>query len=178
MLIHNLNFELYISADTMRDNIEQVAMQIDADFARNQDPPLFMVTLGGAIVFAADLCRKLSFASEWSYVKCSSYHDAMKSSGKIRFELEPTISPLGRDVIVLEDIVDTGNTYEVLHRYLMERGARSVKIATMLIKRDVYDKDLPIDYVAAESDNIFIVGMGLDYNQLGRNLDGIYKLSL
>lgn len=177
MLIHDLNFELYISAPTMQQKIEELAKRIEADFTDCTERPLFMITLGGAVVFAVDLCRHFNFVTEWSYVKCSSYNEGLTSSRNVKFELEPTISPQGRDVIVLEDIVDTGNTYQALHSYLMQHGAKSVRIASMIIKRDVYDKDLPIDYVALESDDIFLIGMGLDYNQLGRNLNGIYKLA-
>lgn len=177
MQIHNLNFEPYISAEHLAEQTARVAAQINRDYALAETPPLILITLGGAVIYAADLVRRLDFMTELSYVKCSSYNDGISSTGQIKMEIEPTISPVGRDVIVVEDIVDTGNTYVALHDYLMRAGAKSVKIATMLIKTAVYKKELPIDYISLEIDDIFVVGSGLDYNQLGRNLAGIYRLS-
>lgn len=177
MQIHNLNFEPYISAEHLAEQTARVAAQINRDYAISDTPPLILITLGGAVIYAADLVRRLDFMTELSYVKCSSYNDGISSTGQIKMEIEPTISPVGRDVIVVEDIVDTGNTYVALHDYLMRAGAKSVKIATMLIKTAVYNKELPIDYISLEIDDIFVVGSGLDYNQLGRNLAGIYRLS-
>lgn len=177
MQINNLNFEPYISAATLREQTVRVAAQISRDYADSTTPPLIIITLGGAVIFAADLVRSLDFVTDIAFVKCSSYHNSLTSSSKITFELPLTISARGRDVIVIEDIVDTGNTYVVLHDYLTAQGATSIRIATMLIKKDVYKKTLPIDYVAHEVDDIFVIGSGLDYNQLGRNLDGIYRLS-
>lgn len=177
MLIHNQNFEPYISADTLSKQIDRIANQINQDFADSKDAPLIVITLCGALIFGSDLVRRLDFITDLAFVKCSSYGDSMSPSDYIRYELPPTISPLGRDVIIVEDIVDTGNTYLALHRHLTEMGAKSIRIATMLFKKDVYKKLLPIHYVAMEIDTIFVVGSGLDYNQLGRNLNGIYRLT-
>lgn len=177
MQIHNLNFEPHISAETLLEQTRSVAMQINRDYSASATPPIILVTLGGALIFAADLVRNLDFVAEIAYVKCSSYNAALESSGNINFELKVTLPVVGRDVIVIEDIVDTGNTYVALYDYLMQQGATSVRIATMLIKKDVYKKSLSIDYVAIEVEDVFVIGSGLDYNQLGRNLRGIYRLS-
>lgn len=177
MQIHDLNFELYITADILQGHIKRIADQINLDYANAPRRPLIIITLGGALVFGADLIRQLNFVTDIAYVKCSSYNNSMESSGCIDFELGLTISAADRDVIIIEDIVDTGNTYVALHDYLLKVGVRSVKIATMLLKSSVYKKNLPIDYLAVAIDDIFVIGFGLDYNQLGRNLNGIYRLT-
>lgn len=177
MLIHDLNFEPYLSSEFLTEKIAAVASHINRDYAAETDPPIILITLGGAVVFAADLVRRLNFVAELAFVKCSSYYDSMHSSGQITFELDVTVSVSNRRVIVVEDIVDTGNTYVALHDHLIRMKAGSVSIATMLLKKEVYKQSLPIDYTAVEIDDVFVIGYGLDYNQLGRNLNGVYKLS-
>lgn len=177
MQLHDLFFEPYIPASQIESAVEGVARRINADYAHCITPPLFLVTLSGAFMFAAELSKYLNIPVEFAFVKCSSYNTAAVSSGEVRFEVECTVSPTGRDVIVVEDVVDTGNTYVALHAYLMRLEARSIRIASLLLKTEVYDKSLPLDYVALSVENIFLVGYGLDYNQLGRNINGIYRQS-
>lgn len=174
MRIHDIDFEPYISAAQVETAIRSVAERINTDYAASTEPVLLLITLSGATMFAGELCKSLTIPVEFSFVKCSSYGASTTSSGNIAFNVEPTASLLGRDVIVLEDVVDTGNTWVALHTYIEQQGARSLKIATMLLKPEVYDKSLPLDYVGLEVENKFLVGYGLDYNQLGRNINGIY----
>lgn len=173
--VRDLDFEPYISSDAVREQITQLAGVINKDYAEVVCP-LLLITLSGGIVFGGELFRQLSGDVEIGFVKLSSYGDTTRSSGSVRVDVAPTVDVADRDVIIVEDVVDTGNTIEVLTNMLTQAGARSVKVATLLIKRDVYKKDLPIDYVGFESENIFIIGYGLDYGGLGRNLDGIYKV--
>lgn len=174
--LHNLQFELYKDAAHIEEAIRELADRINNDYSECNSVPLLVITLSGGFMFASELSKYLDFPCEFAFVKCSSYYDGMSSSCQIRFDVELTTPAAGREVIVLEDIIDTGNTYIALRQYLFEKGASSVKIASLLFKKEVYDKQAPIDYIALESENSFLVGYGLDYNQLGRNLNGLYKL--
>lgn len=175
MRIHDIDFEPYISSDHIEEAISKLAERINTDYADRDSPLLALITLSGAIIFASQLCKQLKVPVELAFVKCSSYGVTTHSSGDVKFEVEPTTDIKGRDVLVLEDIVDTGNTWVALNKYIKEHGAQSVRIATLLLKEEVYDKDLPLDYVALRVENRFLIGYGLDYNQLGRNLNGIYR---
>lgn len=169
-------FELHIAESEILAATARVADRINADYGAGE-PPIMLVTLSGALLFAAELFKHLAFDSRWAFVKCASYGASLSSSGEVRMTLAPTVDVAGRDVIVVEDVVDTGSTWIFLHKYLLEQGARSVKLVTMTLKTEIYDKSLPVDYVALEIEDKFVVGYGLDYNQSGRNLRGIYKLS-
>lgn len=174
--LHDKSFRVSVPrADILR-AIESLSRQLNADYEQYSEPPLMIVTLSGAMIFASELASRLDFNVEIAFVKCSSYNEAMSSSSEVVFEMECTISPAGRHVIVIEDIVETGNTYIALHRYLSHKQALSIRIATLLHKPNLYKHDLPIDYAALTIDDDFVVGFGLDYNQLGRNLRAIYSL--
>lgn len=175
MKIHDIEFEPYISGAQIETAIDVIARQINEKYAQIERPVLMLVTLTGAMIFASDLCKRLTIPLEIAFVKCSSYGESLVSSGHISFDLKPTSILAERDVIVLEDIVDTGNTWVVLHDYINSQGAKSIAIATLVLKEEVYDKPLKLDYVAFNVENAFLIGYGMDYNQLGRNINGIYK---
>lgn len=177
MRIHDIDFEPYISSDRIEEAISVLAERINVDYADRDSPLVVLITLSGAMIFASELCKRLTVPVELGFVKCSSYGVTTHSQGDVKFDVEPTIALKGRDVLVAEDIVDTGNTWVALSRYIKKHNARSVGIATLLLKEEVYDKSLPLDYVALKVENIFLVGYGLDYNQLGRNINAIYKAS-
>lgn len=174
--IHDRLFEPYITGEVVRAAVTAVAERINADYRHTNTPPLLMVTLSGGLVFGGELLRQISVDCEVGFVKLSSYGSGMHTSGRIREDVAPTVSTIGRDVIIVEDVVDSGNTIEALDAMFKSAGAASVRVATLLIKREVYSKNIPIDYVAIESENKFIIGYGLDYDGLGRNLDGIYTV--
>lgn len=175
MKIHDIDFQEYISNNVIEKAIADIAAQINKDYENSQEPVLLLITLAGAVIFGAQLCKHLTIDVELAFVKCSSYGTSRTSSGRVIFQVEPTASLLGRDVIVVEDIVDTGNTWVALHTYIEQQGANSLAIATLMLKDKIYDKPLPLDYVALRVDSEFLIGYGLDYNQLGRNLNAIYK---
>lgn len=174
--LHDKSFEISVERQDILSAIDSLAQRLNADYGHHPTPPLMIITLSGAMMFATELALRLDFNVEIAFVKCSSYHGGISSSGKINFELECTISPLDRHVIVVEDIVETGNTYVALHQYLTQQQATSIRIATLLRKPNLYKHSLPIDYVALDIEDDFVVGFGLDYNQLGRNLGSIYSL--
>lgn len=124
-------------------------------------------------MFTAELMKRLDFNCELVSMKLSSY-EGTSSTGKIRQVMGMTGDIKGKRVIVVEDIVDTGNTIVDLKKIVAERGASDCKICTMLLKPEVYHKDVKLDYVGMEIPNKFIVGFGLDYNELGRNFKDIY----
>lgn len=170
-------FVPYIKYEQIQEAIDKVADKINADFKAKhlEEPPIVLCVLNGSIMFTAELMKRLDFTLELSSIRLASY-EGTTSTGVTRRILGLTTAIKNRTVIVVEDIVDTGKTIVDLHDILIEAGAADVVICTMLLKPEVYRKSLKLDYVAMEIENKFIVGFGLDYDQLGRNFKDIYKL--
>ena len=168
-------FVPYIPYEKLEQAIDAVADRINADFKDFDGIPIVLCVLNGSIMFTAELMKRFNFPCELSSVRLSSYEGTL-STGVTRKILGLTTAIKGRTVIVVEDIVDTGKTITDLYDILLEAGAADVKICTMLLKPEVYKKELRLDYVAMEIENRFIVGFGLDYDQLGRNSKDIYIL--
>ncbi len=171
--IQELTFKPMISSSEIAAAVERVAANINRDYAHMEEPPIMICILNGSFIFMSDLCRKLDFCPEISFIKLSSYA-GLESSGKVKSLVGLNTSIEGRDVIVVEDIVDSGNTIVHLEELLHELSPRSVKYCTLFLKPESYTKSITIDYVALEIGNEFIVGYGLDYNEQGRNLPDIY----
>ncbi len=174
--IHILDktFEEYLSEENIQARIVDLARQINRDYAGKD--PLIVSVLNGAFVFTADLARHLDFDPEIQFVRLSSYHGGTKSSGQMRVLLDLSNSPEGRDVLIVEDIVDTGRTLDWLRRDLLLKGASTVKIASLLFKHEMYQFEAPPEYYCFKIPNAFVVGYGLDYAERGRNLRAIYSL--
>jgi hypoxanthine phosphoribosyltransferase len=171
--LHDKTFALSIANADIQTAIAKVARQINADMAG--ECPLFISLLNGAFMFTADLLRLMDLVCEVSFIKYSSYVGT-QSSGKIT-ELIGLNADIGnRTVIILEDIIDTGTTIAKLLEDLKPLRPKAVKIATMLYKPAAFRENFRIDYVGMEIPNDFIVGYGLDYNEIGRNLKDIYVL--
>ena len=175
ILLKDKYFVPYIPYSRIEKAIDDVAERINCDFRNFDGVPIVLCVLNGSILFTAELMKRFTFTCELSSVRLSSYEGTL-STGVTRKILGLTTAIKGRTVIVVEDIVDTGKTITDLYDILLEAGAADVKICTMLLKPDVYKKDLRLDYVALEIENRFIVGFGLDYDQLGRNYKDIYIL--
>lgn len=175
ILVKDRYFVPYIPYERLEKAIDAVAERINHDFKDFDGTPIILCVLNGSILFTGELMKRLNFPCEFSSVRLSSYEGTL-STGVTRKVLGLTSSIKGRTVIVVEDIVDTGKTITDLYALLLDAGAADVKICTMLLKPDVYKKDLKLDYVAMEIENRFIVGFGLDYDQLGRNYKDIYIL--
>lgn len=173
--IHDKTFKPFLSHEEILKSIDSVAAKINADFAGGEDVPIILCVLNGAIVFTGELLQRLDFNCELVSVKMSSYQGT-KSTGTVLNVMGLTADIKGRRVILCEDIVDTGNTIVALKEMLLDKGAADVKICTMLFKPDVYDKDEKLDYVGKAIPNAFIVGFGLDYDELGRNSRDIYVI--
>ena len=171
--IGDLNFEPYISEEEIQQSICKIAEDINNEYAGVEKKPAFLVTLSGAFFFAADLLRKLDFSPEIGFVKCSSYGKGTTSSGIIKVIIEPTFDVSGKDIIVLEDLIDTGLTWKYLRKQLIEKGATRVRIATLLEKDN--PENIHGDWVGRHVEHVFILGMGMDYSERGRNLTDIYR---
>ena len=168
-------FKKYIDYQIIENSIAELAKKINADMA-GEDVPLIVGVLNGSFMFLADLMKHLNFNCELTFVRVSSY-EGTESTGEHHEVLGLNTNIDGRVVILVEDIVDTGSTIIKLHEMLtVNHSPKQIKIATMLLKPKVYNKPLVLDYVALEIPNDFIVGYGLDYNELGRNLKDIYKI--
>ena len=172
--IHDKKFRVCTTAAQIDEAVSRVAQQINEDL-KDTDTPIFLSVLNGSFMFTADLMRKITVKSDVVFIKLSSY-EGTSSSGNVKQIMGLTKSVEGRTVVVVEDIVETGNTIEEMHRILKDAGAAEIKICTLLLKPDAYKKDIKIDYAALQIPNDFIVGYGLDYNQLGRQYKDIYVL--
>ncbi len=171
--VKDKQFTLSITAAQIDEAVNQVAGNVNRDFEGKD--PLFLVILNGAFMFAADLFKKLEIACEVSFVKFSSYAGT-QSTAKVTRLIGLNEEIKGRNVIIIEDIVDTGITMGYLLDHLKDKEPRSVSIATLLFKPDAFQKGYLIDYIGMEIPNNFIVGYGLDYDGYGRNLGEIYKI--
>ncbi len=166
-------FVPYITSDKIQESVRQMAKKINTDLA--QDMPLFLVVLNGSFMFAADLLKEVTIPCELSFIKLASYHGT-SSTGTVTEMIGLTEEIKGRTVIVVEDIVDTGVTIEKLVALLNKKEVKQIKIASFLLKPDAYTKDIKVDYVGMEIPNDFVVGYGLDYDGLGRNMKDIFVL--
>lgn len=166
-------FTPYISQVEIESAIDRIATQINRDMQGKNT--LFLVMLNGAFMFASELLKNIKIDCETSFVRYSSY-DGTKSSCEIKELIGISNSLEGRDVVIIEDVIDTGFTMSCLLKKLKSMNVASVKIATMLFKPDAFKFDYKIDYIGMNIGNEFIVGYGLDYNEYGRNYPLIYKI--
>lgn len=168
-------FRPLITYDRISAAIDKVADEINADFEGYTDFPVLLCVLNGSIMFMGELMKRLRFNCQIVSTKLTSY-EGTETTGKVKQALGLTADIKGRRVIIVEDIVDSGNTIVELKRIMEEKGAAASYICSLLLKPEAYKKDIKIDYVAMEIPNDFIVGFGLDYDEYGRNLKDIYVL--
>jgi hypoxanthine phosphoribosyltransferase len=171
--VHDKSFETYLSENTILQRVKELAEAISKDYAGKR--PLFIVILNGSFMFAADIFKHLTLEAELCFIKLASYK-GMKSSGKVVTSIGLEEDLFGKDVIILEDIVDTGKTLHNFLPKLIHQQPKSLKIATLLHKPEATEHPLTLDYVGFQIPNKFVVGYGLDYDGLGRNLKEIYQL--
>lgn len=168
-------FDLYIRSEKIQTAVKNIAEQINKDYEGQE--PAFVAILNGSFMFASDVLKLISLNCTISFLKLSSY-EGTSTTGEVKkligFKNKEEIE--GRPVIILEDIVDTGNTLVNIVEQFKEYNPTEVKIATCLFKPEAYKKDVPVDYVGIEIPNDFIIGYGLDYDEYGRNLPDIYKV--
>lgn len=170
----NERFRVMISEEQIQDRIAEIGAEIDAEYADKK--PILIGLLNGSFIFIADLFRALTIDCEVDFVKLSSYGEAKISSGQVteRKSLDAQIE--GRHVIIVEDIVDTGLSMQYIVTQMQLHHPASLKIVTLLHKPDATRHDVKLDWVGFPIENKFVLGYGLDYGQLGRNLRAIYVL--
>jgi hypoxanthine phosphoribosyltransferase len=172
--IKDKEFVPYIKHDEIIEKVRELARIIDADYKDKR--PMLICVLNGAFMFASDLMKELSVVCEITFIKLSSYK-GMSSTGVINIEYDLT-HIAGRNVIVVEDIIDTGTTLNFLMDHLKKSNPESLRICTLLLKSEATKHHVQAHYVGFEIDNKFVVGYGLDYDEAGRNLNDIYQLKL
>ncbi len=173
VILHGHSFKIKITASEINKAVADVARQINSNLKDKK--PLFLAVLNGSFMFASDLMKKIKIDCEISFIKVASY-EGTSSTGSMKELIGINEDIKGRTVVIIEDIVDTGSTIESVYKQLQELGAAEISVATLLFKPDAYTKSVPIEYTAIVVPNDFLVGYGLDYDGLGRNLEDIYVL--
>ena len=171
--LNDKSFRVLIPAEEIDKAVSRVAEQLNERYEGRT--PIFLGVLSGSFHFLSDLVRKIDFESQVTFVKLSSYNGT-ESTGNVTQQLGIDIDIEGRDIIIVEDIVETGHSMSYLLDYLKAKRPASVAICTLFFKPDKFLYNYKIDYTALSIGNEFIVGYGLDYNQLGRNLKDIYVI--
>ena len=171
--VHDKSFETYLSDETIQQRVKELAAAINKDYAGKR--ALFIAILNGSFMFAADLFKHLTIEAELCFIKLASYK-GMKSSGKVVTSIGLEEDLFGKEVIIVEDIVDTGKTLHKFLPKLVHQQPKSLKIVTLLHKSEATEYPVTLDYVGFDIPNKFVVGYGLDYDGLGRNLKEIYQL--
>jgi hypoxanthine phosphoribosyltransferase len=171
--VHNKEFVVHIDSTEIQQRVAELGRQINVDYQGKT--PVIIGVLNGAFIFMADLLKQITTACETTFIKVSSY-DGMVSTGKIKQIIGITHELKDRHVILVEDIVDSGNTVNRLTDELKKHHPASIKLATLIFKPTALKHDVAPDYVGFETGPEFLVGYGMDYDGLGRNLQDIYKI--
>jgi len=171
--VHDKEFEIYLSEEAIRERVKFIADAINKDYTGRR--PLFIAILNGSFMFAADLFKYLTIDTEISFIKLASYR-GMKSTGHVITSIGLDVDLFKKDIIILEDIVDTGKTLYHFLPKLKDHHPASLKIAALLHKPEAMKFPLVIDYTGFTIPDRFVIGYGLDYDGLGRNLSSIYQV--
>ena len=171
--IHDKTFEIYLSEAAIQERVKNIADSINEEYRDKK--PLFIAILNGSFMFAADLFKYLTINSEISFIKLASYK-GMKSTGNVITSIGLDVDLFGKDLVIIEDIVDTGKTLYNFLPKLKDHHPSSLKIAALLHKPEATRFPLTLDYVGFSIPDKFVVGYGLDYDGLGRNLKEIYQV--
>jgi hypoxanthine phosphoribosyltransferase len=172
--VADLEFEPLISEKLIVERAKAIGKQLNADYQHSI--PVFVGVLNGSFLFFADLMKQIDIPCQIAFTKLASYYGGTTSKLKIRDDIDLMVDIKGRDVLIVEDIVDTGNTLHYLIDKLKQREPASLKVCSLLLKPKALKKEIAeLKYVGFEIKNEFVVGYGLDYQELGRNLRDIYK---
>jgi hypoxanthine phosphoribosyltransferase len=173
--INNDRFTLYLSEEQIKNRVRELAARINEDYKGKV--PIFIGILNGSFIFFSDLVREITLDCEVDFLKLSSYGDAKISSGQVKLLKDLNCQVNGRDIIVVEDIVDSGLSMDFMKTLVMREKPASFRVVTLLWKKSVSKVNIPIDYVGFEIPPEFVIGYGLDYAQKVRNLKSIYRLA-
>lgn len=171
MKILDLEFKPFITEKEIQHAVKKLGKKLNQEYSDRN--PLFLVILNGAFIFAADLFRELKITAEVSFIKLSSYHE-VKSSGRVREIIGLNHTIFNRNLIILEDIIDTGLTLHYTLEALQDLGAASIEVVTLFLKPDSFKKRIEVKYIGFEIPNGFVIGYGMDYQGYGRNLKNVF----
>jgi hypoxanthine phosphoribosyltransferase len=171
--VHDKHFETYLSEEVIQQKVKELAAVIDKDYQNKR--PLFIAILNGSFIFAADLFKHLTIPAEICFIKLASYKGT-HSTGHVITAIGLDHDLYNRNVLIIEDIVDTGKTLNTFLPQLEHQHPASLKIVALLHKAEATEYPIPVDYTGFVIPNKFVVGYGLDYDGLGRNLKEIYQL--
>jgi hypoxanthine phosphoribosyltransferase len=174
--VNGETFELYITEEQIQSRNRELAARISADYSGKT--PVFIGVLNGSFIFMADLVRQITIDCEMDFLKLSSYGDEKISSGKIRLLKDLNCNVNCRDIIIVEDVIDTGLSVEFIKQIIEPGNPKSLKFVSLLLKKGLQKIDFTIDYVGFEISPDYVIGYGLDYGQKVRNLRSIYRLIL
>jgi hypoxanthine phosphoribosyltransferase len=175
IIVNNDRFKLFLSEEQIRKRVKELAAQINKDYKGKV--PIFIGILNGSFIFFSDLVREITLDCEVDFLKLSSYGDAKISSGQVTLLKDLNCQVVGRDIFVVEDIVDSGLSIDFMKSLVMRENPASFRVVTLLLKKSVAKVNFPIDYVGFEIPPEFVIGYGLDYAQKVRNLKSIYRLA-
>ncbi len=167
-------FILYLSEEQIMKRVWDLGDQLNRDYAGSV--PIFIGVLNGSFIFFADLIREITIDCEMDFIKLSSYGDDKISSGDVRVLKDLNCQVKDRDIIIVEDIVDSGLSINFLKRLINSQNPRSIKVVTLLYKKESAKHSIKMDYIGFEIPSLFVIGYGLDYAQKVRNLRHIYIL--
>lgn len=172
--VKDKQFRSYLSRDEISVQVDRVAKELMESYSDKK--PFFLGVLNGSFMFISDLMKEFSAPCEIGFVKAASY-EGMETTGVVKFHEAGKLPIAGRDVIIVEDIIDTGNTLDALTNFLNRYEPKSVSVCTLLFKKEAYLHSYPIDYVCFEVENKFLLGYGLDYDGYGRNIPEVFILN-
>lgn len=172
--INSEKFKILIPEEEIKRRVKELGQQISRDYAGST--PIFIGVLNGSVIFFADLIREVKIDCEIDFLKLSSYGDEKISSGRVKLLKDLDCQVTGRDIIVVEDIIDSGLSIKFIKNLIMLKNPKSLRIVTLLYKRNRAQVDFDIDYIGFEIGDEFVIGYGLDYAQRGRNLRAIYVI--
>jgi len=174
LTVNGDTFEIMISEQKIKDRVKELADEINADYAGRI--PVFIGILNGSFIFFADLIREITIDCEVDFLKLSSYGDAKISSGNVRLLKDLNCQVTDRDIIIVEDIVDSGLSMQYIRDMILRQNPTSFKVVTLLYKPASIKSNIQLDYVGFTIDPEFVIGYGLDYAQRERNLKAIYRM--
>lgn len=174
LTVNGDTFELMLSERTIKNRVKELAAQINSDYAGNT--PVFIGILNGSFIFFADLIREITIDCEVDFLKLSSYGDAKISSGDVRLLKDLNCQVTGRDIIIVEDIVDSGLSMQYIRDLTLRQNPTSFRVVTLLYKPASVKSNIQLDYVGFTIKPEFVIGYGLDYAQRERNLKAIYRM--
>ena len=172
--INKERFRLFITEDQIQKRVAELAAEIERDYTGRT--PIFIGVLNGAFIFFSDLIRQIHLECEIDFFKLSSYGDAKISSGNVKLLKDLNCQVKGREIIVVEDIIDSGLSIDYIKKLVMKQNPLSFAVATLLYKSDCVKIDFKVNYIGFPIPNHFVIGYGLDYSQKARNLRSIYIL--